>query len=54
MPDSEDSVSIASTVEAGLGRVWRLQATQVLDHPVEDVFPFFADAHNLEEITPRS
>lgn len=52
MPDSEDSVSIASTVETGFGRVWRLQATQILDHPIEDVFPFFADAHNLEEITP--
>lgn len=52
MPAPADSVRIFPTTEPGVGRVWRVVAKQVLDHPVEDVFPFFADAHNLEEITP--
>lgn len=35
-----------------LGRIWTLRATQTLPQPVEKVFPFFADAHNLEKLTP--
>lgn len=52
MPQAPDTVRITPTAEPGYGRVWRVEARQVLDHPVEAVFPFFADAHNLEEITP--
>lgn len=37
---------------AGMGRVWRLTAVQTLPRPVDEVFAFFADAHNLEELTP--
>ncbi len=33
-------------------RVHRLEREQLLPHPVEAVFPFFADALNLERITP--
>jgi ligand-binding SRPBCC domain-containing protein len=29
-----------------------LESTIVLDHPLEEVFPFFANAVNLERITP--
>ena len=31
---------------------WRLEAVQILPRPVEEVWPFFTDAHNLEAITP--
>ncbi len=33
-------------------RIHRLVRAQLLPHPVEDVFPFFADARNLECLTP--
>jgi len=33
-------------------KVHRLEREQFLPHPVEKVFPFFADARNLERITP--
>jgi len=33
-------------------RVHTLERAQVLPHPVNEVFPFFADALNLERITP--
>jgi len=33
-------------------RVHVLEREQVLPGPPEEVFPFFADAHNLEAITP--
>lgn len=34
------------------GRDTLLRAEQVIPHPLETVFPFFADAHNLERLTP--
>ena len=33
-------------------KVHKLEREQFLPHPVEQVFPFFADARNLERITP--
>lgn len=33
-------------------RVHVLEREQLLDHPVDRVFPFFAEARNLERITP--
>jgi len=33
-------------------RIHRLERRQVLPHPVEEVFAFFADARNLERLTP--
>ncbi len=33
-------------------RVHTLEREQFLPHPIDEVFPFFADAHNLERITP--
>ena len=33
-------------------RVHTLEREQVVPRPVGEVFPFFADAHNLERITP--
>lgn len=32
--------------------VHRLEREQFLDHPLPEVFAFFAEAHNLERITP--
>lgn len=34
-------------------RTWRLRCSQWLPHPPAAVFPFFADAHNLELLTPK-
>jgi ligand-binding SRPBCC domain-containing protein len=33
-------------------KTWRLATSQWVPHPPEAVFPFFADAQNLEELTP--
>lgn len=51
-PSPTPTVRITPERDPALGRVWVLRAEQVLDHPLERVFPFFADAHNLEAITP--
>ncbi len=34
------------------GHDWRVHAEQALDAPLERVFPFYSEAHNLERITP--
>ncbi len=33
-------------------KIYRLQAAVLLPKPLEETFAFFADAHNLEKITP--
>ena len=35
-----------------VGKYWQLTMSQWLNHPRQDLFAFFADAHNLEIITP--
>lgn len=35
-----------------IGRTWQLTMNQWLNQPREALFDFFADAHNLEKITP--
>lgn len=35
------------------GRGWRLHSEVRLPRPVDEVFPFFAEAHNLNLITPE-
>ena len=34
-------------------KVFTLERELVVPQPIEDVFPFFADAHNLEVLTPE-
>ncbi len=36
-----------------MGRIHRLERTQQIERPLDAVFSFFADATNLEAITPR-
>ncbi|MBX2852800.1 MAG: SRPBCC family protein [Phycisphaeraceae bacterium] len=35
-----------------VGKIWRLTMSQWLNQPREELFAFFADATNLEKITP--
>jgi len=50
MPDPIDSsVSIRPD---RVPRTWILEARCVVDAPLEQVFPFFSDARNLERLTP--
>jgi ligand-binding SRPBCC domain-containing protein len=46
------SVRVESLRTAGGGRRFTLVAEQRLAPPPAELFPFFADAHNLERITP--
>lgn len=41
------------SIEPVPGGRHRLECRLVIPRPVDDVFPFFADAHNLEAITPN-
>ena len=46
------SISINPDTHPTLGKIWRITATQILPRPVDEVFPFFSDAFNLERLTP--
>ncbi len=35
-----------------MAHVYRLEREQLLERPLDEIFDFFADAHNLEKITP--
>ncbi|MFG0315079.1 MAG: CDP-paratose 2-epimerase, partial [Phycisphaerales bacterium] len=48
-----NDITVSPAHDPKLGRIWLLRATQVLPQPREAVFPFFADAHNLEKLTPN-
>lgn len=50
---SPNDIRVVPQRDPKLGRIWQLTATQHLPRPVDEVFPFFADAHNLEELTPK-
>lgn len=45
--DLDANISVARE-----GRYWVLTCRQTVPTPVDNLFPFFADAYNLEEITP--
>ena len=47
-----NDITVTLTNDPALGRIWELRAVQVLPQPRETVFPFFADAYNLEKLTP--
>ncbi|MCA9303760.1 MAG: SRPBCC family protein [Phycisphaerales bacterium] len=47
-----NSIRVEPATDPGLGRIWILTAIQTLPRPIDEVFPFFADAFNLEKLTP--
>ena len=49
---TQNDITVVPDRDPKLGRIWRLTATQHLSCPLEEVFPFFADAYNLERLTP--
>ena len=49
---TQTDITVHQEQDPKLGRIWVLRATQVLPRTVDEVFPFFADAYNLEKLTP--
>ena len=49
---SNNSIIISPDTHPKHGNIWRINATQTLPRPIEEVFPFFTDAFNLERLTP--
>lgn len=47
-----NSITITPDTHPKHGNIWRINATQTLPRPIEEVFPFFTDAFNLERLTP--
>ncbi len=47
-----NDITVIPANDPTLGRIWELRAVQVLPQPRETIFPFFADAYNLEKLTP--
>jgi ligand-binding SRPBCC domain-containing protein len=50
---SKNTLKITQNMDDRFGEHWRVEAVQALSHPIEVVFPFFADAYNLERLTPQ-
>ena len=48
----EPSLQDSNTPSRPYPARYRLQRTQIIPRPINEVFAFFADAHNLEAITP--
>ncbi len=53
MNSTQNDITVVPDTDPKHGRIWRLTAVQHLSRPLDEVFPFFADAHNLEELTPK-
>jgi len=53
-PHADAVACVDPDVGAPSGGLHLLRAVTVLDHPREEVFPFFAAAENLERITPSA
>ncbi|MGJ8636546.1 MAG: SRPBCC family protein [Phycisphaerales bacterium] len=51
-PNSTNSITIAPDTHPKHGRIWKITAKQTLPRPIDEVFPFFSDAFNLERLTP--
>ena len=56
-PESQDLIEPQTpgpiTLRTHRGRTFRMEAELWLPRPIDEIFPFFADARNLEKLTPR-